>query len=81
MVVREIMPEFPLPLGVWFVRENIRAMLRKPPMVFDDLKTCLVYLKGFLTVPISKWMCESSILRDHVIQRRMDEYLRKADVA
>lgn len=79
LVVREIMPEYPLPLGVWFVRENVRTMLKQPPRAFEDLRSCLAYLKNFLTVPISKWMVESAILRDSVIQRRMDDYLKKAE--
>jgi len=74
LVVREIMPEFPLPLGVWFVRENIRSMLKGTPKEFDDLKSCLTYLKTFLTVPIPKWLEESAILRDTILQRRMDDY-------
>jgi len=75
LVVREIMPEFPLPLGVWFVRENIRSMFNQPPMVFDDLGSCLRRLKGFLTVPIPKWKEESAILRDALTQRRIDDFV------
>lgn len=80
LVVREIMPEFPLPLGVWFVRENVRSMLKDPPKVFDDMKSCLVYLKSFLTVPLRRWMEESAILRDAVLQRRMDDYARRSEL-
>jgi len=80
LVVREIKPEFPLPLGVWFVRENVRSMLKDPPKVFDDLKSCLVYLKSFLTVPIARWMEESAILKDVVLQRRMDDYPRRSEL-
>ncbi len=76
LVVREIRPEFPLPLGVWFVRENVREMLRKPPAVFDDLGACLSHLKGRLRVPVQRWIGESTMLRDHLLQRRMDDYLR-----
>lgn len=75
LVIREIMPEFPLPLGVWFVRENVRAMFRKRPVVFDGLAQCLSYLKGFLTVPMSRWIEESAILRDSILQRRIDDYV------
>jgi hypothetical protein len=74
LVVREILPEFPLPLGVWFVRENIRAMFQKNHLSFDGLGQCLAYLSGFLTVPIKKWAEESVILRDSILQRRMDDY-------
>ncbi|MBC7077715.1 MAG: Nre family DNA repair protein [Candidatus Methanosuratincola petrocarbonis] len=76
LVVREIMPEFPLPLGVWFVRENVRAMFRKPHNEFDDLPSALRHLGGLLRVPLGKWISKSTILRDSFLQRRMDEYFK-----
>ncbi|MFH1328376.1 MAG: Nre family DNA repair protein [Candidatus Bathyarchaeota archaeon] len=80
LTLREIMPEFPLPLGVWFVRENIRAMLNKHPLVFEDLKSCLVYLKSFLRVPPSRWVEQSTLLKDLLVQRRLDDYFRRSEL-
>ncbi|MGC8935965.1 MAG: Nre family DNA repair protein [Candidatus Methanomethylicaceae archaeon] len=80
LVMREIMPEFPLPLGVWFVRENVRSMLKSKPKVFDGLRFALLYLKNLMRVPIMKWIQESRILKDSMLQRRMDEYVRKVDL-
>lgn len=80
LVVREIMPEFPLPLGVWFVRENVRSMFKVAPRVFDDLKSCLEYLKDFLVVPPSRWVEESALLRDTILQRRIDDYFRRSEL-
>ena len=77
LVLREIMPEFPLPLGVWFVRENIRAMLNKQPALFDDLKSCTAYIKNFLKVPLSRWLERSSLLTDLYCQRRLDDYFNR----
>ncbi len=76
LVVREILPEFPLPLGVWFVRENVRSMLRQKPAEFDDLGSCLQRLKGDLRVPIKTWIERSGLLRDAFLQRRITEYFR-----
>jgi hypothetical protein len=80
LVVREIMPEFPLPLGVWFVRENVRSMLKGTPAVFDDLKSCLLYLKGFLRVPMSKWVERSELLKETILQKRIDDYFRRSEL-
>jgi len=74
LVVREILPEFPLPLGVWFVRENVRAMFKKSPRICDRLGQCLACLRTFLTVPTKRWTEESAILRDSILQRRIDDY-------
>jgi hypothetical protein len=78
LVVREIMPEFPLPLGVWFVRENVRSMFKGVARVFDDLRSCLMYLKNFLVVQPKRWVEESAILRDALLQRRIDDYFKYA---
>jgi hypothetical protein len=80
LVVREITPEFPLPLGVWFVRENIRSMFKGAASVFDDLKSCLMHLKNFLVIPPTRWVEESTLLRETILQRRIDDYLRYADL-
>jgi hypothetical protein len=80
LVVREIMPEFPLPLGVWFVRENIRSMFKGTATVFDDLRSCLIHLKNFLTIPPTKWVEESALLRDVILQRRIDDYFRRSEL-
>jgi len=80
LVVREIMPEFPLPLGVWFVRENIRSMFKGAARIFDDLRSCLKHLKNFLVIPPARWVEESALLREAILQRRIDDYLRYADL-
>ncbi|MDH5811223.1 MAG: Nre family DNA repair protein [Candidatus Methanomethylicaceae archaeon] len=80
LVIREILPEFPLPLGVWFVRENVRSMLRSKPAVFEDLRSALKYIKKFMRVPIVKWAERSFILKDSLLQRRIDDYVRRVDL-
>jgi len=80
LVIREIMPEFPIPLGVWFVRENIRSMLKTKPLIFEDLRSALLHLKKFVMVPLPKWVEKSTILKDSMLQRRMDDYFRRVDL-
>ncbi len=60
---REIYPGFNLPIGVWWVRENVRAMLNGPHERFYDLKDALKYVAGFLKLPISKWISRSYVVR------------------
>lgn len=79
LVVREILPEFPLPLGVWFVRENIRAMFSRKPMLFDNLRSSLQSLRKHLAVPTNLWIERSDLLKTYFLQRQMDEYLRRSE--
>ncbi|MEM0385046.1 MAG: Nre family DNA repair protein [Nitrososphaeria archaeon] len=74
LVLREIHPEFPLPLGVWFVRECVRRMFTQKPKVFEDLKSALNGLSNSLTVPLKNWIEKSEILRESLFQRKITEY-------
>ena len=41
LVLREIRPGYVLPVGVWNVRESVRATLRTQPTTFDDFQHAL----------------------------------------
>ncbi|MEM0286313.1 MAG: hypothetical protein QXW34_04160, partial [Candidatus Methanomethyliaceae archaeon] len=73
-VIREIFPEFPLPLGVWFVRENIRAMLNSKPLIFEELSDVLNYLGKIMKIPITEWINNSIILKNMLFQRKINEF-------
>ncbi len=60
---REIYPGFNLPIGVWWVRENVRAMLNGQYERFYDLRDALKYVAGFLKLPISAWVSRSYVIR------------------
>ena len=60
---REIYPGFNLPIGVWWVRENVRAMLNGPYERFYDLRDALKYVAGFLKLPINAWVSRSYVIR------------------
>lgn len=56
---REIYPNFNIPLGVWYVRENMREMFRSKPLHFDTLDASIAYLSRITKVPIERWRSES----------------------
>jgi hypothetical protein len=74
LVLREIHPGFLLPLGVWFVRESVRRMLRGEPRTFETLSEALRYAKAKLTVPLEKWVEHSFLLRRCLFQRKLTEF-------
>ncbi|NHW88967.1 MAG: hypothetical protein HA490_04885 [Archaeoglobales archaeon] len=59
---REIYPGFKIPIGVWFVRENVREMFSKKPEVFDSLKDAVDYLASHSNL-IEEWKRNSKLLR------------------
>ena len=73
---REIYTGFNLPIGVWFVRENLRAMFKSQPRVFDSITEVLEYLKGVLTIDIGTWVRQSKLVRDLLFQESLSKYFK-----
>jgi hypothetical protein len=43
LVIREIHPEYVMPLGVWQIREGVREALKKPPATFESFTSALSF--------------------------------------
>ena len=76
MLWREIYPGFNLPVGVWYVRENLREMFRSSPLVFEDLDSCLTFLSKYMKVPLQKWLSKSTIYR-YLRSATLDRFVMK----
>ncbi|MCL4332335.1 MAG: Nre family DNA repair protein [Candidatus Thermoplasmatota archaeon] len=73
MVWREIYPGFDLPVGVWYVRENIRELFKSKPMLFDDYDKALCYMQTFFQVPGERWRGRSFVHKLNVMPT-LDRY-------
>ena len=71
LILREIRPEYIIPLGVWQIREGIRAALRSNKdsssnsNSFSDFKTALLYASNGMRVPILNWLSHSEIYKNY----------------
>jgi hypothetical protein len=72
-ILREAHPGYILPVGVWNVRENVRAALRKSPKRFRSLKEALAHISTIMDIPVSRWIKNSAVLKDALYQRRLDD--------
>lgn len=75
LVLREIHPGYILPVGVWNVRESVRAMMKQRPQRFDALGEALRYAMSHLTIPLERWVEHSWMLRRVLYQRRITEFV------
>ncbi len=62
IVFREIHRDQLMPLGVWLVRESVRAALRNPPIRFQTLEEALREVGSFLKLPLKFWLRVSDTL-------------------
>jgi hypothetical protein len=74
LVLREIHPGYILPVGVWNVRESVRAALKTAPRRFDGFHTALDFAMSQLTIPLRKWRQSSTILKQALFQRKITDY-------
>lgn len=56
---REIYPNHNLPVGVWYVRENMRAMFDTVPQAFGTFQDAVNYLSRYTKVPVNHWLAKS----------------------
>ncbi len=78
VVLREIYPGFNLPIGVWFVRENIRALFReKPVLVTSDVREVVELLDRETRLGARKWINKSYLLKQILYGVKIDKYFRK----
>ncbi len=61
LVVREITPDYWIPVGVWQIRENVREAMKMKPMKFETLNDALKEVDRRLNVK-GEWKKKSELL-------------------
>ncbi len=74
LVLREIHPTQLMPLGVWNVREHVRAAFRQRPERLSDWSEVLRRVGTFFEIPVARWVRQSHLLRETHYQRRLDDF-------
>ncbi len=74
VIFREIGKDYAVPLGVWQIRENVRASLKEKPLEFTNLDLVLDFLSKKLTVPIEQYKKKSALLTHFKEQTRLSQW-------
>jgi DNA repair protein NreA len=74
VVLREVHPGEILPLGVWNVREHVRAALAAPPERLAGLPELSERIRAYFAIPLERWLATSAVLHEARTQRRLDEW-------
>ena len=62
LILREIRPEYAIPVGVWQVREGIREAMKQNPKIFDTLDHGLDFASSKMSISKSEWLTHGKIL-------------------
>jgi len=75
LVLREIHPGYILPVGVWNVRESIRATLHQPYEAFDGFEGAFCHALDQLTIAREHWVATCDLVKDSLYQKRLTDYM------
>ena len=62
VILREIRPEYAIPVGVWQVREGVREAMKKIPLLADDFNHALSLASQKMSISKSEWLAHGNIL-------------------
>lgn len=79
LALREIHKGYTLPVGVWNVRESIRATLKTSPENFDNFQSAITAAMKKMTIPIRIWVENSWMLKEVYFQRKITDYAEKGE--
>ncbi len=74
-IVREILPDYWAPLGVWVIREAVRDALAGGGMRFDGVNDALRDIETRIRTPSGEWRGEMQLLDECRFQRTLFEFL------
>ena len=74
LVFREVHPGYDIPLGVWNIRENVRAALRTEPYKAESMEGLWPQINSYMDLHRERWLANSEVLRDYMIQRRIEDF-------
>jgi DNA repair protein NreA len=75
MILREIHPQYAIPVGVWQVREGIREAFKKDIFEFEDFNKAFLYATSLLSVSKNEWLENSKIYSKIIKQKTILDYL------
>ncbi len=62
IILREIRPEYSIPVGVWQVREGIREAMKQVPMISENFDQALLLASKKMSISRSEWLSHGDIL-------------------
>ncbi|AFH42861.1 hypothetical protein IOK49_06155 [Fervidicoccus fontis] len=75
VLLREIYPGFNVPIGVWFVRESIREMYKRGPVMKTyDINEVVSFLNKETKLGSAKWIASSKIIQLIMTEKKITEY-------
>ena len=63
LVLREIQPEYAIPVGVWQVREGVREAMKHQPLLAENMDNAIELATRKMTIGKNEWIREGKMLK------------------
>jgi len=63
LILREIRPEYAIPVGVWQVREGVREAMKQTPIQADDFDQAVNVACKKMSISKSEWLAQGNTLK------------------
>ncbi|MCE9652182.1 MAG: hypothetical protein K8Q89_03875 [Nitrosarchaeum sp.] len=63
IILREIRPEYAIPVGVWQVREGIRSAMMQTPIIGDTFDDALTLASKKMSITKHEWLSKGNIMK------------------
>ena len=63
LVLREIQPEYAVPVGVWQVREGIREAMKQPASIVESMESAIELATKKMSISKNEWIREGKMLK------------------
>ena len=73
LVLREIRPEYAIPVGVWQIREGVREAMKQKPVLADSFENALDVAAKPMSISTKEWLSHGSILK-LMRQKRISDF-------
>lgn len=73
-MLREIHPEYVMPLGVWQIREGVREALKKPAQKFENIEQAVSFASAGMSVSRQEIARKSLLWRAFKSQTRITDF-------
>jgi hypothetical protein len=74
LALREIHPEYVMPVGVWQIREGVREAMKKPARAFDSLDAALSFACSTMSQSRAEILRHSKLYRTRRSQTRITDF-------
>jgi hypothetical protein len=76
LIVREVLPEYYAPLGIWQFRETVRGAFEKKPEKFETLYMAFNSVSKRIHIPLKDVLKESKLIRKISEQKKLYKFFK-----